>query len=313
MRRLRPHAQESPAPAVEPDAEIGEVRELGEREDADREARASRRAALARERRARRGFISMPLIALVTVVLIAGPAVIAYLIARAQTPEYAAEAEIVLDSSNVSDRILAQRDIDTQRLVLESRAVLEPTAEAEGMTVDELEEKVNVEVDGTTDLLRLSVVDADRQFALRAADGIVETYRETVTSATTERLDQTERLLRQQMTELTNRLSDVQSELSRLAENPDNAFSPEVQQLQAESNFIFGRLGSLQASLTDLEVRRVSGTNEVRVVTPAHVLEDPVSPQPLRSAAFGGLIGILMAGAALVVLFRLRSRHAEPS
>jgi uncharacterized protein involved in exopolysaccharide biosynthesis len=307
--RQRPQSAEAmPAPAtLDPETDLGELEELEEVENG-----AARRPPRARPRQRRR-WVSGPLIVLVAVILVVGPAVAAYLISRSQQAEYAAEAELVLDSSNVTDRILAQRDIDTQSLVLQSRAVLAPTARAEGITVDELEDKVGVEVDGNTDVLRVSVTDHDSQLALRAAEGIVTTYRDSVATATTEQLDEAQGLLEAEITDLTTRLSDVQAELSQLAEDPDNAFSPEVQQLQAESNFIFGRLSSLQASLTDLEVRRVSGSNEVKVVTPPHVLEEPVSPQPLRAAAYGGLVGILLAAAAIVLLLRLRSRHVEPS
>jgi hypothetical protein len=82
--------------------------------------------------------------------------------------------------------------------------------------------------------------------------------------------------------------------------------SPEQSQLLAQTQAVLGRISALEDQLTQLDIEKATGPRS-QVITPAHLLADPLEPQPLRTAAAAAIAGLVLAG--LVVLVAARPRR----
>jgi len=94
----------------------------------------------------------------------------------------------------------------------------------------------------------------------------------------------------------------------------------ELRGIEAELRFLREELarGTADAQVLRQDLRRLStlraggGSDSVRVVSAAEVPDSPSSPKPVRNAAIGLVIGLLLAGIAVLLLERLDSRLKTP-
>jgi uncharacterized protein involved in exopolysaccharide biosynthesis len=222
-----------------------------------------------------------------------------YMSSRAETI-YGARAMIVFDAAEDT----SQREIETEMTVLSSRTILEPVARSYGVPIEDLEKAVDVGAQGERDVLQLTVGNRNPEAAQKLAQAIAETYVQSVARSSAGSLEQARGVIAQRIEELTARLGVVQAELAGFSGRAANlAVTPEEQQLQGEAQILLQRIGSLQDGLTNLELVRVSQAG-ARIVTPAHVLEKPLEPEPIRAVALGGIIGLLIVAGMVVVRAR---------
>jgi capsular polysaccharide biosynthesis protein len=257
------------------------------------EAPAARRP---RKRFTKITIIVMSLIALLIMGISTAPA---YYISSRAEPIYGARATIVFDATDQ----ISQREIDTEKQVLGSRGVLDPVAQAYGVSVDDLSKSVSIEVQGETNALQLTVRNRDGESARKLAQAIAATYVQSVSRTSTGSLVQARGVLAQRIDELTARLGVVQTELANLPQTGAAAGGAKEQQLQSEAQILLQRIGSLQDGLTNLELVRLSQAG-ARIVTPAYVLEKPLEPQPIRALGLGCLIGLVIVAGMVFVRSR---------
>lgn len=234
------------------------------------------------------------------VVIIVAAAAGALLINFVRPPVYGAEAQIlyrVADDSGAR----AERELATQQVILRGRTVLQPVAAEVGMSVEELQDRVSVEVVGGSDVLRLTAGDPDAGVAVEVAQAIAENYvaaREEVAAANQ---DEAAALVEEQIAEVSEALAGVEDELAAAAGAPEEPMTAEEERLADEAEALQRRLETLQDRLASLQLAPPTQEAQVRILTPAYVLEEPLSPGPLQAGAAGMMVGVLVAAMLVAV------------
>jgi uncharacterized protein involved in exopolysaccharide biosynthesis len=238
-------------------------------------------------------------------------AVSAYFFSARQETVYGARAEILYQASDAERTLGTPRIMATQKLVLTSRTVLQPVAAEVGVPLDELQDATSVEIEGESDVMQLTVEDPNPRLALTLAEEIAQEYPRTVVAASSARVGESKRLLETRIAALQRRLSRVRARLRALERTRGSTLPPnsEQQELQAEAETLLERIGNFQDRLTELEVEQIGESQaRARVITPAHVLEDPLRPKPIRAALAGLLVGLVLAAGFIALAAHARRR-----
>jgi capsular polysaccharide biosynthesis protein len=247
-----------------------------------------------------------------TVTAIAGAALVictlaALPIVLSQPRVYGAQADLIFNpGANLSD-VATDRALVTQEVILRSRTVLEPVAEATRIPVERLKKALSVEVVNQSNVVRITVADRDADTARRLAQLIAEEY-EKRTSLTTSAADQQPiAYLEGQIEQLAASLAGMQARVDQLARRrePDAPVSAQERQLQLLATATQQRLARAQDQLAELQLGRLDQPRS-RILAPAQVLEDPLRPRPVQAIAAGALVGVFVAAAIVLVLFRPR-------
>lgn len=181
------------------------------------------------------------LLGLLLVALLVVPAVGTAVWSAAQPSTYAAEVDLLHAPSDTSATDTIDRQLATQRVLLLRRDGLDDAAATVGRDADELADNTGVEIVEGSSLLRIRVVDEDRDRAERAAA-----------------------LVAGQHVRVVDRLAPA------------------------------------------------SNIGRVEAVAPSTGRVEKVGPQPLRAAAAGALLGLVLL-LAFVALLRLRGRPSRHS
>jgi uncharacterized protein involved in exopolysaccharide biosynthesis len=200
---------------------------------------------------------------------------------------YGARVDLLYKSSPDTSDDARERVLQTQRALIGSRAVLAPVAAANNTSFDRLDNALSVEV-GLDDLIHITVAGADQERALRLVQAVAARYVQTAGELSPEARRGRE-LLQAQITRLSERVRGARGE---------NAAA------------LRERIGRLQDRVLDLEIESLGQSRPERL-TPGYVLEQPLSPKPLRAAAVGLLIGLALATVVAVLLGRRRLRPAR--
>lgn len=206
---------------------------------------------------------------------------------RAETV-YGGRADVVFvglgdDSSDVRDRTL-----NTQRELVLSRAVLVPVARSVRRPLADVRDAVDVSL-APDDLVRITASDTDPRTARSLAGRVAKDYI-GVNGGLSAEQRAAEKLIQDQILVVRERLRR----------------SPEDQR------YIFtDRVNRLEDQLLEQRVERLSQPAPApRLLTAPYVLDDPLSPKPLRAAAVGLVLGSVLATVVIVVLLRRRWRRA---
>ncbi len=104
------------------------------------------------------------------------------------------------------------------------------------------------------------------------------------------------------MADIDEKIAGIQTELVQLSRLPDDS-ATEV--LRTTGNAQFQRLSDRRLGLSiDKELKR----GEAEMIATAEVPGAPISPKPLRSAALAGMLGLMAAGAIVLLKDRLDTR-----
>ncbi|WP_222192792.1 hypothetical protein [Modestobacter italicus] len=181
-------------------------------------------------------------------------------------------------NSTADDQAMA-----TQVALMTSRPVVAAVSEQYDMTVEELTASVTSERVDRSQILRLTVEDGDPDRAVDIAESITNAFLERSAGRSLQAAGE--------LTYITGRIDELEQRLADLQSgDPD-------QQLIVE------QLIDLQVRLTDLQL---PPDPPVELLTAPYELPDPVGPQPIRSAAAGALVGIVLAAVTMVFLLAKR-------
>lgn len=122
-----------------------------------------------------RGRSRLPRLIGLSVLIVVAATSSALLVNMLSSPVYGAEAEILYRADDPSGA-RAERELATQQVILQGRGVLQPVAAEAGLTVEELQDKLSVDIVGTSDVLRLQVGDRDVGQAVELTESIAESY-----------------------------------------------------------------------------------------------------------------------------------------
>ena len=167
-------------------------------------------------------------------------------------------------------------------MLIDSRPVLEPVAVANGLTVDQLADKVTSSVAEGSEIIEIEVRDADRQEGIRLVDAVTQQYLAVANGA----FDENRRYLESQLTTV-NRV-----ELSAPGVTPGQRAA-----LSSRRSDLLNRLDTL--ALTGPQARQLGAS---------YTTSDPVTPRRALAAAVGAIAALLVA-AVVVALLALRWRR----
>jgi capsular polysaccharide biosynthesis protein len=238
-------------------------------------------------------------------------AVVGWLVADLGTPVHGARAEVLYElSGDQSTGFLREdRQLTTQLVALRSRAVLEPVAQENGLTFEELVDKVHVSVVEGSEVVRVDVHDESADRARSLAAGVTFVY---LSQHGGDRMAEARRFLRKEMKNLDERRAELKDRMillqtARVQElGPDSQPGAEEAALAVEIEGLIQQSTEVLSRLEDVAVDDFAGPR-VEQITEAYVLDEPVSPRPVRAAATGAIGGALVAAAVIAYLVRRRA------
>jgi capsular polysaccharide biosynthesis protein len=246
-------------------------------------------------------------LALYAVLIVLGASLAGYFVGGLGGTVRAARSEVLyeLDAERPTGFLRQDRQLTTQLVTIRSRAVVAPVADASGLTFEELSDKLDVGVVDDSEVIRIEVTDGSGSRARALVDGITSEYLARVHPGG---ITDAREYLEDQLATVDERLEDLTDQLADL---PSTA-SPTAEQtlMTTEMDSLFDQRADLQSRLEDIAVDELNAP-QVDQITEAYVLDDPVSPRPLRAAIAGGLAGLMVAALAIAVLVRRRMAPRE--
>jgi capsular polysaccharide biosynthesis protein len=197
--------------------------------------------------------------------------------------QYAARTLVEYNVSveNASDFLRTDRNLTTQTVLMTSRAVVGPVADANGISADELANRVDVTLlnanSVNSEVIQVDVLNPDRAIGVKLADAIANQYL-TVVKANSP-------------------ANYIQSQLDDARRQLTSAPAANQPALQA-------RVATLQGQL---DTENITG-NRATIVVPAYSVAAPAYPNATLAAATGALLGIVVAGLVVIGLSRRWTR-----
>ena len=168
---------------------------------------------------------------------------------------------------------MVKRDLGTDRT---------RTSLLSGLTVDPLPE---------SDVMTLSYVSPDPEFAQQAATSFSVNYIQY-------RRTQTRNLLERAEAELQGQIDDLETELENLAaaieEATESNQSAESARLEAERGTVVARLGVLEQRLQDLNPDATTGLGGGEIIETADLPTSPFSPNHITNGLLGAMAGLFL-------------------
>ena len=229
------------------------------------------------------------LIAAATVIV----AVVAGVTSSLKTPVYTASAQVLLRPGDASEQLTqtdqvnrgvadADRYVTGQLDIVESAAVAKAAAvQVKGTTAKELLEQVTASQAGATDIVKISVADADPARAARIANAFADAYIENRKATAVAGLEKA--------------ASEIETKLSELETRIGDGFVPtEGQALSAARSAAVLQYQTLYAQQQTLLVNKTLKKGEAELITTAEAPTAPSTPKPKRDGALGAIVGLLL-------------------
>ena len=197
--------------------------------------------------------------------------------------QYAARTQVEYNVSveNASDFLRTDRNLTTQTVLLTSRAVLGPVADANNVSADDLAKRVSATLLNAnavnSEIIQVDVLSTDRATGVKLAGAIATQYLTVVKANSAANYIQTQ-------------LDDARRQLA-------SATAANLPTLQS-------RVATLQGQL---DTENITG-NRASIVVPAYSVAAPAYPNPVLAAATGALCGIVVAGLVVIALSRRWTR-----
>jgi hypothetical protein len=245
--------------------------------------------------------------ALYAVVIVLGASLAGYLFGALGDTVHAARSEVVyeLEAAQPSGNLRQDRHLTTQLVTIRSQAVLDPVAQDNGLTFEDLSEKLDASVVENSEVVRIEVHDQSAARARTLTEGITREY---LAQAPPDQAAEARRYLEGELAALDER---QQALAARVAEMRAAApTSPELTQATVEMQVMLAQRSDLQSRLEEVTVEEIRQPR-ILEITDAYTLPDPVSDSPWRTAALGAVAGVVVAAVSIAVLARRRSSAAN--
>ncbi len=236
-------------------------------------------------------------LAVLAVVLVLAPAMIAYHISSNRPDVYVAHGEVLF---SVEDAFVDESTSETLALIGRSDRVLAPVAEATGMSLGDLQDSVTTSVVGTTTVVTVDVRREDRAEAKAVAQTITEQWVDVARRPTTPINGGMVAAITAQTTEL----GEVEAQLTA-----DDLSDEDRVALEAVRDRLVVQIDELENELAALRGDDLFLGHTATILVPAGAQRAPVEPKPLQAAIAGGVIGLVLAGAVLAVAWQLNARE----
>lgn len=219
-------------------------------------------------------------------------AVVGYGSASLMAPQYEAAATIALSDNDAftDTQVDPERQVEQEANRLTSRAVFTRAAEELGrdFDADTLRRNISVGVDSIVGLLEVTAVSQDPNDAALMANVVTRTYQTVRREATNRQVEAAQEVLQTHGAELSRQIEELEVQV---VENPgDTVLAQRLETLRSQVVALETRIAEIAADAA----LSGAGVGEVEDAVPPL---EPSRPQPLRSAALGGIVGLLAASA----------------
>lgn len=212
------------------------------------------------------------------------------------TPQYSAEASLLFRDPGFDQRLFGSSVFQTTdptrqaatNLELVELDIVAKRAAAElgsSLTRDEIRSKVEVSTESDSDVISIVATDPDPDRAAEIANAFAESYIDFRRDADRAKIGGAQRL--------------VESNLRTLEEDPESSSEKEIE--------------SLQDQVSQLKTLKALQTGNAELVQRATAPENPSSPKPIRNTLFGGLLGVLLGVAGVLLIERFDRRLRTPN
>ncbi len=246
----------------------------------------------------------MVLLAL-TLILLGTAAGLAAALALPKT--YGARAEILYNISpeqRGGDPLRQNRELSTQLVFLESRAVLGPIAQKQGQQFKDLDEAVSVEVLENSNVIQVEAHGSTKLAAMQTLQAVMDGY-----LALAQQPSGLARNLDTQLADVRANTATLQTKATELraAVTAGTATQTALNDAQAQLTASLDRERAIQARIDEIKLTGQAGPN-AQLLTPPYSMPDAVSPQPLIAAGTGAMVGLIVAGGVVALGTRRRTR-----
>ncbi|MBU4556124.1 MAG: polysaccharide biosynthesis tyrosine autokinase [Actinobacteria bacterium] len=179
-----------------------------------------------------------------------------------------------------------ERAMQTQVQLMQIRPIAEATIKELNLqtTPDAFLDSVKVGAIGQTNLVKITVTNANPEQAARIANTVAEEYVDSARSAQRASLAEA-------AVEVQKRLDEAEADILDLGDRVSK--SGKSDQLSAELQIATGTYTTLAEKLEQLRINERLESGPGRVVSAAAVSENAVSPKPLRNVGLGLVVGFL--------------------
>jgi uncharacterized protein involved in exopolysaccharide biosynthesis len=232
-----------------------------------------------------------------------------YVVSSRAPTRYAARTEILfqLTGDEPTEFLRGGRYLATQLVVARSRAVLAPIADQFGIPIVDLEDKLSASLVGSSEVLRIQVEDGVPERAADVAAAIAQRYMSLATASADAEARQ---FLEQQVAGIDTQLADKREELRELRSSDTSTATVnpagDIDVVEREIDTLLNRREEISAHLDDLTLRELTRPR-LEVLTPAYILEDPVSRTPWHGTIVGLALGLLVAAGVVALIVRRRT------
>jgi uncharacterized protein involved in exopolysaccharide biosynthesis len=219
---------------------------------------------------------------------------------------YGARAEILysIGRDQGGDPLKQDRQLSTQLVYLKSRAVLGPVAQKQGRQFKDLDKDVSVQVVDNSNVIQVEAHGATKLAALQTLQSVMDGYLTLIGQPTG-----VSRNLDTQLADAKANTAAAETRIQQLTPAVTAGTATQVALNEARAQLVASqdREKAVQARIDELNLTGQTGP-DAQLLTPPYSLPDAVFPQPLIAAGTGALIGLIVAGVAVAVSSRRRSR-----
>lgn len=243
---------------------------------------------------------------LLTIILLG--AVAGVVVARVLPATHTARAEILynIEAVQQGDPLKQDRQLTTQVVLLNGRAVLGPIAKKQGRQVEDIQKDVGASVIGNSNVIQVGASGATQQDAMQTLQAVVDGYLALAGQPSGVARNLSDQLVqaRQNTAQLTARVAQLRTAV--LAGTANQTALDDVRaQLTASQDWET----ALQARISEVTLTG-QAASPAQVLTPPYPLPDPTVPRWLVAAGIGALAGLVVAGLILATGLARAQRRA---
>jgi uncharacterized protein involved in exopolysaccharide biosynthesis len=220
---------------------------------------------------------------------------------------YGARAEILYSNGQGQqggDPMKQDRQLSTQLVYLQSRAVLGPIAQKQGRDFKDLTKDVSVAVLDNSDVIQVEAHGATKLAAMQTLQAIMDGYMTLIGQPTG-----VSRNLSTQLADAHTNTTQLQTQVQQLttAVTAGTATQASLNDARAQLTASQELEKAIQGRIDQIKLTGQDGP-DAQLLTPPYSMPDAVFPQPLIAGGTGALVGLIVAGGVVAMGARRRTR-----
>ncbi|MDQ2881025.1 MAG: hypothetical protein M3Y48_07160 [Actinomycetota bacterium] len=253
------------------------------------------------------GLFSTRLVMLALTIILLGTA--AGLVGALVLPKtYGARAEVLYstggDGQGGGDPLKQDRQLSTQLVYLQSRAVLGPVAQKQGRDFKDLTKDVSVSVLDNSNVIQVEAHGATKLAAMQTLQAIMDGYMTLIGQPTG-----VSRNLSTQLADAHTNTTQLQTQVQQLTTAVVAGTATQISLNDARAQLTASQdlEKAIQGRIDQVKLTGQDGP-DAQLLTPPYSMPDAVFPQPLIAAGTGALVGLIVAGGVVAMSARRRTR-----